>query len=159
NSALTAIGHPLPDALTKGPAVGGLVNLPAVAIILILMGLLIAGVRESARLNAVMVVVKTLTIAVFIALAVFHLNPANWHRFTPFGWFYYTQDGKTIGILAAASLVFFAYVGFDAVSVAVEEARDPQRTVPIGILGSLGFCTIIYIVVSGLLTGIVPYTE
>jgi basic amino acid/polyamine antiporter, APA family len=87
------------------------------------------------------------------------VNPANWDPFVPFGWFSYTEDGKTVGILAAASLVFFAYVGFDAVSTAVEEARDPQRTVPIGLLASLAFCTVIYIVVSGLLTGIVPYPE
>ncbi len=77
----------------------------------------------------------------------------------PFGWFDTTADGKTIGVLAGASLVFFAYVGFDAVSTAVEEAHDPQRDVPKGIIWSLGFCTLIYILVSGLLTGIVPYTS
>jgi basic amino acid/polyamine antiporter, APA family len=159
NNALTAMGYGLPDALTKGPAVGGLVNLPAVVIILILMFLLIAGVRESARLNAAMVFIKVLTIAVFVGVAVFHINPDNWTPFAPFGWFDTLPDGKTVGILAASSLVFFAYVGFDAVSTAVEEAKDPQRTVPIGILASLVFCTVIYIIVSGLLTGIVPYPE
>lgn len=159
NNALTAVGLGLPEILTKGPFAGGLVNLPAVTIILILMGLLIVGVKESARLNAAMVFVKLLTIAVFVGVAVFHVQPENWSPFMPFGWFDHTADGKTVGVLAAASLVFFAYVGFDAVSTAVEEAKDPQRSVPIGIMTSLVFCTLIYIVVSGLLTGILPYAE
>ncbi len=159
NNALTAIGYPLPEALTKGPFAGGIVNLPAVAIILALMAMLIIGIKQSARLNAAMVFVKILTIAVFIGVAVFHINPDNWSPFLPFGWFDHTAEGKTIGVLAAASLVFFAYVGFDAVSTAVEETRDPQKDVPKGILYSLIFCTLIYIVVSGLLTGILPYPE
>lgn len=159
NNALTAIGFGLPEMLTKGPFAGGLINLPAFSIILILMVLLIVGIKESARLNAGMVFVKLLTIAVFIGVALFHIQPENWSPFIPFGWFDHTPDGKTVGVLAAASLVFFAYVGFDAVSTAVEEAHNPQRDVPIGILTSLVFCTIIYIVVSGLLTGIVPYPD
>lgn len=162
NNALTAIGLPLPVELTKGPFAdggGGIVNLPAVGIILLLMFMLIIGVKESARLNAVAVAIKLLTITIFIAVAVFNVNPENWTPFAPFGWFDHDAAGKPVGILAGASLVFFAYVGFDAVSTAVEEAHDPQRDVPIGILASLVFCTIIYIVVSGLLTGIVPYTE
>ncbi len=161
NSGLESVGLGLPAMLTHGPFADqpGLVNLPAVAIILILMVMLIVGVKESARLNAAMVFIKVLTIAVFIGVAAFHIKPELWTPFMPFGWFSTTPDGHTVGVLAGASLVFFAYVGFDAVSTAVEEARDPQRSVPIGILGSLVFCTIIYIVVSGLLTGIVPYTE
>jgi basic amino acid/polyamine antiporter, APA family len=161
NNALKAIGAPVPDSLLAGPFAPepGLVNLPAVLIILILMGMLIVGVKESARLNAAMVFVKLLTIAVFVSVAVFHVNPENWSPFVPFGWFERLADGKTIGVLAGASVVFFAYVGFDAVSTAVEEARNPQRDVPIGILSSLVFCTVIYIIVSGLLTGVVPYTE
>lgn len=159
NTGLSSVGLGLPEYLTKGPMVGGIVNLPAVCIILILMMMLIIGVRESARLNAGMVFVKLLTIAVFIAVASFNVKPELWSPFMPFGWFSTQSDGTTVGVLAAASLVFFAYVGFDAVSTAVEEARDPQRNVPIGILGSLVFCTIIYIIVSGLLTGIVPYTD
>lgn len=95
----------------------------------------------------------------FIAVALFHVNPDNWTPFMPYGWFDHTADGKTIGILAGASLVFFAYVGFDAVSTAVEEAKEPSKDVPFGILASLVFCTLIYIVVSGLLSGIVPYTD
>lgn len=159
NNALTAIGLGLPDALVKGPTAGGIVNLPAMAIILILMLLLVAGIKQSARLNAAMVFVKLLTIAVFVAVAAFNVNPENWSPFMPFGWFDHAPDGKTIGVLAGASLVFFAYVGFDAVSTAVEEAKDPQKDVPVGIVASLIFCTLIYIVVSGLLTGIVPYPE
>jgi len=159
NNALTAMGAGLPDMLTKGPAMGGLVNLPAVLIILVLMVLLIMGVRESARLNAGMVFVKLLAIALFIGVAAFNVDPANWDPFMPFGWFDHVEGGKTVGVLAAASLVFFAYVGFDAVSTAVEEAKDPQRDIPIGLIASLGFCTVIYIVVSGLLTGIVPYPD
>lgn len=157
NNALTAIGYGLPEVLTKGPTAGGIVNLPAAGIILALMFMLIVGVKESAKLNAGMVLVKLLAITIFVAVAVFHINPENWSPFMPFGWFDTQPDGKTVGVLAAASLVFFAYVGFDAVSTAVEEAKDPQRDVPIGILASLIFCTIIYIVVSGLLTGIVSY--
>jgi basic amino acid/polyamine antiporter, APA family len=166
NKGLESIGLPLPAALTKGPfaidaatgaASPGLVNMPAVAIILVLMGLLIVGVKQSARLNAVMVFIKLLTIGVFVAVASVNVNPELWSPFMPFGWFDTLEGGKTVGVLAAASIVFFAYVGFDAVSTAVEEAKDPKRDVPIGILASLVFCTIIYIVVSGLLTGIVKY--
>lgn len=181
NNALQAMGMGLPEKLTRGPDMtlpycdfidgfkchadfaidftNGYVNLAAISIIFILMGLLIVGVKESARLNAAMVFIKLLAVAIFVAVAVFHVNPDNWTPFAPFGWFDVNEEGKTVGILAAASLVFFAYVGFDAVSTAVEEARDPQRTVPIGILASLVFCTIIYIVVSALMTGIVNYDQ
>ena len=159
NNALSAMGMGLPESLTKSPELGGLINLPAAAIILVLMGLLIAGVKQSAQLNTAMVFVKVLTIAVFVGIAAFNVNPANWHPFMPYGWFNTLPDGKTTGVLAGASLVFFAYVGFDAVSTAVEEAKDPQRDVPVGIIASLAFCTVIYIIVSGLLTGIVPYTS
>jgi len=159
NNALTAIGMPLPEMLTKAPKLGGLINLPASGIILILMGLLVMGVKQSAQTNNAMVFVKLLTIAVFIAVAVFNVNPANWHPFMPFGWFETMPDGKTSGVLAGASIVFFAYVGFDAVSTAAEEAKDPQRDLPIGIIASLAFCTVIYIIVSGLLTGVVSYTD
>ncbi len=158
-NALTAIGLGLPAALTKAPSMGGIINLPASLIILMLMVLLIIGVRESARVNVAMVFVKLLTITVFIAVAGFNVHPENWTPFIPFGWFEHADDGRPIGILAGASIVFFAYVGFDAVSTAVEEARNPQRDVPIGIIASLIICMLIYIVVSGLLTGVVSYTK
>lgn len=168
NNALTAIGVPMPAYLLKGPfAVDavthlpdpGLINLPATLIILALMGMLLAGAKESARLNTAMVCIKILTICVFVVVALFNVNPANWTPFMPFGWFERVDISHTVGVLAGASLVFFAYVGFDAVSTAVEEAKDPQKDVPIGILASLAFCTVIYIIVSGLLTGVVPYQQ
>lgn len=159
NNALTAIGIPLPEALTKAPMDGGIINLPAFSIILLLMSLLIMGVKHSAKANNAMVVVKLITITVFIAVALFNIHPENWHPFMPFGWFQTLPDGKTTGVLAGASLVFFAYVGFDAVSTAAEEAKNPQKDLPFGIVSSLAFCTIIYIIVAGLLTGVVPYTE
>jgi APA family basic amino acid/polyamine antiporter len=159
NNALTAMGMPLPEMLTRAPELGGLINLPATVIILILMGMLIIGIKQSAHLNAGMVFVKLLTIAVFVAVAAFNINPANWSPFMPYGWFETLPDGKTIGVLAGASMVFFAYVGFDAVSTAAEEARNPQRDIPIAIISALGICTVIYIIVAGLLTSIVPYTQ
>ena len=149
----------LPDAFTKAPMLGGIINLPAFAIIWLLIALLIIGVKESARFNNIIVIVKLSTIAIFIALAVTHLNSDNWHPFMPYGWFNTLENGKTVGVLAGASLVFFAYFGFDAVSTAAEEAKNPQRDLPIGLLVALVFCTVIYIIVSALLTGIVPYTE
>jgi basic amino acid/polyamine antiporter, APA family len=159
NNALTAIGFPLPEVLTKAPKMGGIINLPASVIILLLMGLLIIGVKHSAKANNAMVVVKLITISIFIGVAAFNVHPENWHPFMPFGWFQTLPDGKTTGVLAGASLVFFAYVGFDAVSTAAEEAQNPQRDLPFGIVTSLVFCTIVYIIVSGLLTGVVNYTE
>ena len=160
NDALTAIGIGLPEAFTKGPFAdggGGIVNLPAVIIIMILMALLIIGVKETARINAAAVSIKLLAVAVFIAVAAFNVDPMNWSPFMPHGWFGYS-DGRPVGILAGASIVFFAYVGFDAVSTAVEEARDPQRDVPLGIMAALAFCTTVYVIVSALMTGVVPYT-
>jgi len=159
NNALTAVGLALPDALTKAPQLGGIINLPAAGIVLILMVLLMLGMRESARTNMVMVFVKLLTISVFIGVAIFHVNPENWSPFMPFGWSGTSPEGKPVGVLAGAAMVFFAYVGFDAVSTAAEEAKNPQRDVPFGIIFSLVFCTAIYIVVSGLLTGMVPYSQ
>ncbi len=158
NNALTAIGMPLPDGLTKAPKLGGLINLPAAAIILLLMFLLIMGVKQSTKANNAMVMVKLITIAIFIGVAVFNVHPENWQPFMPFGWFETLPDGSTTGVLAGASMVFFAYVGFDAVSTAAEEAQNPQRDLPFGIVTSLLFCTVVYIIVSGLLTGVVKYT-
>jgi len=149
NNALVAMGVHLPPALLSAPdGGGGIVNLPAALIILVLTALLAAGVHTSARFNAAMVLVKLIAIAVFIGVAVFNVNPTNWQPFMPFGW---------DGVMAGAALIFFAYIGFDAVSTAAEEAINPQRDLPIGILVSLAICTVIYVVVAGLLTGIVPY--
>jgi len=159
NNALTAMGIGLPESLSKAPSLGGIVNLPAIVIILVIMSLLIIGAKQSAKFNAAMVFIKLLTITLFISVAIFNINPSNWHPFMPYGWFSTLPDGKTVGVLAGASLVFFAYVGFDAVSTAAEEAINPQRDLPRGIIGSLAFCTVIYIIVSLLLTGVVPYQE
>ena len=148
NNALTAIGTPLPDVLLKSPVEGGIMNLPALAIVITLAALLSIGVRQSARFNSVMVLIKLIAITVFVAVATFHVQPANWQPFMPFGW---------EGVMAGAALIFFAYIGFDAVSTAAEEAIRPQRDLPIGIIASLAVCTIIYIVVAGLLTSITPY--
>ena len=159
NNALTAVGLPLPYALTHAPSQGGIINLPAAGIVVALSILLIIGVKQSSQFNTVLVFVKLLTITVFIGVAVFHVNPALWDPFMPFGWFNAGTEGKPVGVLAGAAIVFFAYIGFDAVTTAAEEARNPQRDVPIGILASLAVCTVIYVVVSGLLTGIVSYKD
>lgn len=156
---LGSFGIHLPEHFTKAPMMGGTINLPAFAIIWVLTILLMVGVKESSRVNNLMVIVKLSTIAVFLALALGHVNSANWHPFTPFGWFQSLGSDKNIGVLAGASTVFFAYFGFDAVSTAAEECKNPQRDLPIGLIASLIFCTIIYIIVSGTLTGVVPYTE
>ena len=156
---LELIGVHLPQALTNAPLDGGIANVPAMVIVLLLSVVLSIGVSESARFNSVMVLIKLVTIAVFIAVALPHVNPANWTPFVPpqsidsagqshFGY---------SGILTGASLIFFAYIGFDAVSTAAEETVNPQRNLPIGILGSLLICTVLYIVVSGILTGVVHY--
>lgn len=159
NNGLTAIGLGLPEILTKAPVQGGVVNLPATSIILILMMLLIVGAKEGARLNTAMVFVKMLTILVFLVVGVGYVNPENWSPFMPFGWFGYRDNGSPIGVLAAASLVFFAYVGFDAVSTATEEAKDPQRDIPKGLLWALAVCSVVYMLVSAVLTGMVSFTE
>ena len=158
DNALQALGVHLPAALAKGAAAGGVVNVPASGIILLLMVTLFSGVRQSARLNRFIVIAKLLALALFLAVAVRHLRPSFWHPFMPYGWFAQTQGGATVGVLAAASLVFFAYRGFQNVSVAVEEARNPQRDVPIAVLASLAICTIIYLLVAGALTGIAPWS-
>ncbi|MHB8252225.1 MAG: amino acid permease [Acidiferrobacter sp.] len=146
--ALAVAHKPIPAFIAAKASMGGFINLPAAGIILILSLVLAAGVRQSAAFNSVMVLVKLAVIALFIAVAGFHVTPGNWHPFMPFGW---------PGIMRGAALIFFAYIGFDAVSTAAEETRDPQHSLPIGIIVSLVVCTVIYIVVSGLLTSIVPY--
>lgn len=158
-NTLHNLGLHLPVHLTRAPVLGGTINLPAFAIIWILTVLLMTGVKESARANNIMVIIKLSTIGIFLALSVGHISTANWQPFTPFGWFETLDNGKNIGVLAGASLVFFAYFGFDAVSTAAEECQQPQRDLPIGLIASLAFCTIIYIIVSATLTGVIPYTE
>ena len=131
----------IPNSLAVGPSQGGIVNLPAMVIALLVTGLLIIGTTESARVNAVLVVIKVTALTVFIALTIPVLAADNFTPFLPNGW-------GTIGVVGAASSIFFAYVGFDAVSTAAEETKNPQRNVPIGLIGSLLICTIFYLLVS-----------
>lgn len=145
----TAFGIHIPKEFTSAPYQGGYMDVPAALIIFVLGGLLCIGVKHSARINTIVVAIKLFTIAFFIAVASVNVNPANWHPFLPFG---------TMGVMTGAALVFFAYIGFDALSTAVEEAIEPQRSVPIAIVSSLTVCTLIYIIVSALLTGIDHYT-
>jgi len=147
---LFAAAHlPLSYAFTTNPFEGGIINGLGVLIVLTLCALLCIGVKHSMRVNNAAVFIKLITIAIFIFTAILHIRLENWHSFLPFGWH---------GITQGAALVFFAYIGFDALSTAVEEAQNPQRNVPIGIIGSLVICTTIYILISALLTLIVPYT-
>jgi basic amino acid/polyamine antiporter, APA family len=153
----------LPVEWTNGPfeETPGIVNLPAMLIIIVLSALLSWGVKESARFNSAMVMVKLATILAFIAIAGQHVNPDNWVPFIPQRVIDAQGNGHYgfAGVTTAAALIFFAYIGFDAVSTAGEECVRPQRDLPIGILGSLAICTVLYILVSGILTGVVPYQD
>jgi APA family basic amino acid/polyamine antiporter len=144
--------------LADGTTATGIVNLPAIVIIAILTTMLVLGTKESARLNNIMVAVKLVVVVAFIALGVFFIKPANWHPFIPANTGEFGNFGMS-GILRGSAVVFFAFIGFDAVSTAAQEAKKPQRDMPIGILGSLIICTILYILVAGVLTGLVPYAE
>ena len=139
--------------IESAPHVAGipiLINVPAFAIVMAITWLLLRGVRESARANNIMVVVKLLALALFIAAGMTKINPANYHPFAPNGF---------AGIHHGAAIVFFAYIGFDAISTAAEETKNPQRNLPIGILGGLAICTVIYVAVGAVLTGMVNYKE
>ena len=156
--------------LGKIISTGSLVDLPAIAIALIITAILVKGIRESATFNAIMVGVKLAVVALVLGVGVFYVNPANWHPFAPFGYtgisfFGHTlfgqhdAGGHPLGMLAGAAIIFFAYIGFDSVSTHAEEAKNPQRDVPIGIISSLVICTVLYIAVSAVLTGMVPYDK
>jgi basic amino acid/polyamine antiporter, APA family len=159
NGFLSGIGVHLPLALTAGPALGGVVNLPAVAIIGVVAGLLMLGTRESATLNATLVLVKIATLIVFVAVALPHFSTDNLHPFMPYGFAKTVSgDGVERGVMAAAAIIFFAFYGFDAISTAAEEAKNPERDLAIGIVGSMVACTVIYIVVAAAAVGALPYT-
>jgi basic amino acid/polyamine antiporter, APA family len=146
----SAFGVTLPTALTTSPFSGGIINLPATLIILLITCLLIVGTSESSKVNNVIVGIKLAVILFFLIAGVRHVNPANWSPFLPFG---------AGGILRGASIIFFAYIGFDMVSTSAEETRNPGRDLPFGIIGSLLICTLLYILVTAVLTGLVPYTQ
>lgn len=145
---LQGLNLALPAALSAGPAEGGLINLPAFLIVLLITTLLSIGIKESKMFNNVVVVIKLIVIAIFILVGIWYVKPENWQPFMPYG---------INGIFSGAALVFFAYIGFDAVSTAAEEVKNPQRDLPIGIIASLVICTLLYIIVSAILTGIAPY--
>ena len=150
-SLLKAGGINIPDALCNAPGQsGGILNLPAILILFVITLLLIKGVSESAKLNNILVIIKLAVVILFIVVGVGHVKPANWHPFLPYG---------VSGIFKGAAIIFFAYLGFDAVSTAAEEVKNPQRDLPIGILASLAICTVFYIIVSGILTGMGPYQQ
>ena len=152
----TALLSSNPDVhglLQTAPNVAGvpiIVNLPAFGIVALITWLLLRGARESARANNIMVIIKLMALGLFIAVGATHLRPELYTPFAPNGF---------TGIHQGAAIVFFAYIGFDAISTAAEETRDPQRNLPIGILGGLAICTLIYVIVGAILTGMVPYTE
>jgi len=152
NSILQGLGVSLPAALTAAPgsAPGAFINLPASLAVAAMTYVLVVGIQESSKLNKIVVAVKIAVVLFFIAVGAFWVKPANWHPFAPFGW---------QGVMTGAAIVFFAYIGFDAVSTTAEEARDPKRDLPIGIIASLAICTLLYILVALVLTGIVPYTS
>jgi basic amino acid/polyamine antiporter, APA family len=152
-TALLSANPEVRGLLDTAPQIAGmpiLVNLPAFAIVMAITFLLLRGAKESVRANNIMVVVKLAALALFIAVGATHLNPDNYTPFAPNGF---------TGIHQGAAIVFFAYIGFDAISTAAEETRDPKRNLPIGILGGLAICTLIYVIVGFVLTGMVPYTE
>lgn len=155
---LTPFGFPV--ELTKGPALGGLMNVPAVFIIAVVAGLLMAGTRESATLNAVLVVIKMIALAVFVAIALPHFNGANLDPFMPFGFAkHVTDSGAERGVMAAAAIIFFAFYGFDAISTAAEETRNPGRDLAIGIVGSMMACIAIYMLVAVAAVGALSFTR
>ena len=142
-------GFVLPHELVAAPEEGGVFNLPAVLITLFLSFLLVRGTKESVKLNRILVFVKLAAIFLFLVLAAPHVDVTNWEPFLPFGY---------SGVVSGAAIVFFAYIGFDAVATTAEECRNAARDLPVGIIGSLFICTLLYAVVAAVLTGVVPYS-
>jgi len=155
---LQSIGLGLPNALIQGPELGGVINLPAIFIIWVVAGLLMAGTRESATLNAVLVVIKLAALALFIAVALPAFNPDHFQPFMPFGFPKSGPSGSEVGVMAAAAIIFFAFYGFDAIATAAEEAKNPGRDLAIGIVGSMALCVLIYMVIAAVSVGAVVYS-
>ena len=179
-SLLPKMGIHLPEAISKAPivfdtkaeeyiATNGFINLPAVIIVLIVTAILVKGIQESASFNATMVGIKVAAVLFVILVGAFFINPDNWKPFAPYGWgglnlFGYTVwgealGGKPVGMLAGSAIIFFAYIGFDSVSTHAEEAKRPNRDVPIAIVTSLLICTVLYVAVVVVLTGMVKYDQ
>jgi APA family basic amino acid/polyamine antiporter len=152
NNLLQLAGLDLPQWATRPPGGtdGGIANLPAAIIVLLVTIILVVGIKESARATGIVVLIKLAVILFFLGIGSTSVNPQNWTPFMPQG---------MAGVGAAAAIVFFAYIGFDAVSTAAEEARNPARDVPIGIIGSLSLCTFLYIAVAAVLTGLIPASQ
>src|SRR4249919_673912 len=152
--AVSLSSDPAVQALMQSaPHIGGipiLINVPAFAIVMLVTWLLMLGVKESARANNIMVVIKLLVLGLFVIVGSMHIDTKNYVPFAPNGW---------RGIHQGAAIVFFAYIGFDAISTAAEETRNPQKNMPIGILGGLAICTLIYVIVGAVATGLVPYAQ
>jgi basic amino acid/polyamine antiporter, APA family len=157
-------------AIGKFVATGAIIDFPAVLIAVLLTSVLVAGIRVSATFNLAMVLLKLMVVLLVIAVGIFFIDPANWQPFAPYGYSGISFFGKTIlgqeaargeplGMMAGAAIVFYAYIGFDSVSTHAEEARNPSRDVPIGIIASLTLCTVLYIAVAAVLSGMVPYRE
>jgi APA family basic amino acid/polyamine antiporter len=150
----------VPMSLMQGPELGGIVNLPAIAIIAIVAGMLLYGTRESATVNAILVIVKIIALAVFVAVALPAFDAANLEPFSPFGFAkHVAPDGVERGIMAAAAIIFFAFYGFDAIATAAEEAKNPDRDLKIGIVGSMVACVAIYILVAVAAVGAISYSK
>ena len=178
---LGLLGFELPAAFTNAPfdynpaggafvATGAIIDLPALVIAALLTAVLVVGIRVSAAFNFFMVMVKLAVVFMILALGIFYIDPRNWQPFAPYGYsgisiFGHTimgqhgPAGEPLGMMAGAAIVFYAYIGFDSVSTHAEEARNPSRDVPIGIIASLTLCTILYIAVAAVLTGMMPYQQ
>ena len=166
-SLLANIGIHLPATLSSAAGTTengvGIFDLPAFVIVLILTYFLAIGINQTKRLNDTMVIIKLVVVILFIVATIWYIKPDNWHPYAPFGWYSFHQDlatGHTLaaGIIPAASIVFFAFIGFDAVSSSAEETINPSKALPRGIMGSLIVCTILYIIMTLIMTGVVNYT-
>ncbi|WP_420470653.1 amino acid permease [Brevundimonas sp. FT23042] len=157
---LRTIDVGFPQALAAGPHADGVVNVPAIAIIAVVTGLLLLGTKESATVNAILVVVKCTALAVFIAVVAPAFDPANFQPLMPFGFNKNVgPSGVEVGVMAGAAIVFFAFYGFDAVATAAEETKNPARDLTIGILGSMAICTVLYMLVAAVAVGSMPFAR
>jgi len=147
----------IPEHLATAPLLGGVFNFPAVFIIIVIAGMLVYGLRESANLNSLLVAIKMLALGMFIIVALSAFNADHFHPFMPYGFAKNGPSGQEVGVMAAAAIIFFAFYGFDAIATAAEEAKNPERDLSIGIVGSMILCVLIYMAVAAAAIGAVPY--